>query len=123
MARRTAGRVFIPHNPADLLALAKQIFEKHLADGLASPLNFQQDYNWALEGPKIVSCTINHVKAKEAIMRAEKHYGQRDVDLPAIRAIIQNSAQLLKSIYAKNPKILSGYGFTVDDSKQTKTPK
>ena len=41
-------------------------------------------------------------------------------DLPAIKAIIQNSAQLLKSVYAKNPKVLGDYGFIVDDSKQVK---
>jgi hypothetical protein len=43
--------------------------------------------------------------------------------LPAVKAIVQNSAQVLKSIYAKNPKVLGEYGFVVDDSKQVKKPK
>lgn len=47
-------------------------------------------------------------------------YRACDVDVPAIRAIVQNSAQVLKGIYAKNPKVLGEYGFVVDDSKQVK---
>ena len=123
MATRTAGRIVLPKNPAELLDLAKKIYDKHVADGAASPLNAQQDFNWSTEGPKVLPCKTNHIAAEQAAKLAEQMYRQRDVDLPAIKAIVQNSAQVLKSIYAKNPKTLGDYGFIVDDSKQTKTPK
>lgn len=123
MATRTAGRIVLPKNPAELLELAQKIYDKHVADGATSPLNAQQDFKWSDEGPKIAPCTTNHVLAEESSKKAEQHYRQRDMDLPAIKSIVQNSAQLLKSIYAKNPKTLGDYGFTVDDTKQTKTPK
>ena len=123
MATRTSGRIVLPQNPADLLVLAQKIFDKHVADGAASPLNAQQDFKWTDEGPKVAPCINNHEQAEQAARLAEQHYRQRDIDLPSIKAIVQNSAQLLKSIYAKNPKTLGEYGFTVDDSKQTKPPK
>ena len=123
MAARTSGRIVLPKNPAELLDLAKKIYDKHAADGAASPLNAQQDFKWDVEGPKIAPCTTNHIEAEKAMRKAEELYRQRDVDLSPIKAIVQNSAQVLKSIYAKNPKMLGDYGFTVDDSKQVKTPK
>lgn len=123
MATRTIGRIILPKNPAELLDLAKKIYDKHLADGAASPLNAMQDFSWAVEGPKVVPCKTNHVEAEQAAKLAEQLYRQRDVDLPAIRSIVQNSSQILKSIYAKNPKVLGDYGLVVDDSKQAKKPK
>lgn len=123
MASRTAGRVVIPKNPAELLELAQKIYDKHLADGAASSLNAQKDIKWDLEGPKVSPCTTNHIEAENAAKKAEEFYRQRDVDFPDIKAIVQNSAQVLKGIYAKNPKMLGDYGFTVDDSKQIKTLK
>lgn len=123
MATRTPGRIVIPKNPAELLDLAKKIYDKHLADGAASPLNAMQDFNWATEGPKVGPCKTNHIAAEQAAKLAEQLYRQRDVDLPDVRAIVQNSSQILKSIYAKNPKILGDYGLVVDDTKQTKKPK
>lgn len=123
MATRTTGRIVIPKKPADLLDLAQKIYDKHVADGAASPLNAQQDFKWDMEGPKIAPCSNSHEEAEKAARLAEQHFRQRDVDLPAIKAIVQNSAQLLKSIYAKNPKTLGEYGLTVDDTKQVKTPK
>jgi len=122
MATRTPGRIKVPTNVSELLVLADKIYAKHQADGAASPLNAQQDFSWAVEGPKIIPCKKAHDEAEEAARLAESYYKQRDNDLPAIKAIVQNSAQLLKSIYAKNPKVLGDYGFTVDDSKPTKKP-
>ncbi|RAR74168.1 hypothetical protein [Flavobacterium aciduliphilum] len=123
MATRTTGRIILPKNPAELLELANKIYKKHQEDGATSPLNAQQDFSWATEGPKVIPCKTNHEKAEEASKQAEQYYRQRDIDLPAIRAIVQNSAQLLKSIYAKNPKVLGEYGLVVDDSKPTKKAK
>ena len=123
MPTRTSGRIVLPKNPVDLLNLGKKIYAKHQADGAASPLNAQQDFNWAVEGPKIDPCLKHNDEAEAAAKLAEQHYRQRDVDIPAIRAIVQNSAQILKSIYAKNPKVLGDYGLVVDDTKSVKKPK
>lgn len=123
MATRTPGRIIIPKKNEELLVLADKIFAKHQADGAASPLNAQQDFSWRDEGPKIVPCLKNHNDADAASKLAERLYRDRDRDLPAIRAIVQNSAQLLKGIYAKNPKVLGEYGFVIDDSKQVKKEK
>jgi hypothetical protein len=71
---------------------------------------------------KIAPCQQNNADAELAAKKAEQLYRQRDQDLPIIKAIVQNSASVLKSIYAKNPKVLGDYGFVVDDSKQTKKP-
>lgn len=120
MSTRTSGRIIIPSHPADMLALAKKIYTKHEKDGEASPLNALQDRSWAHDGPKIEDCIMNHEAAEDAVKKAERHYRQRDVDLPAIKEIVRNSAALLKTMYAKNPKMLGEYGFEVDDSKQHK---
>ncbi|MGL2964029.1 hypothetical protein ACSVH2_09455 [Flavobacterium sp. RSB2_4_14] len=121
MAGRTSGRVIIPKNPGELLKLANKIYDKHVADGAASPLNAMQDFNWAVDGPKVAPCIQNNDGAEAAAKLAEQLYRQRDIDLPAIKAIVQNSASVLKGIYAKNPKVLGDYGFVVDDTK--KVPK
>jgi len=123
MSARTNGRIVLPKNPAELLDLASKIYQKHESDGANSPLNAQQDFNWAVEGPKVAPCKNYHEKAETAAKQAEQFYRQRDIDLPAVKAIVQNSAQVLKSIYAKNPKVLGEYGFVVDDSKTVKKPK
>lgn len=123
MPARTSGRIVIPTNPSDLLILAQKIYDKHVADGATSPLNAMSDYNWATEGPKVVPCKKNNDDAEAAAKKAEQFYRQRDVDLPQIKSIVQNSAAVLKSIYAKNPKVLGDYGLVVDDTPKFKKPK
>ena len=123
MATRTAGRIVLPTNPDEVLNLAQKVYDKHQADGAASPLNAQSDFNWATEGPKIVPCRKNNKDAAEAAKLAEKLYRERDKDLNPITAILKNSAALLKTIYAKNPKVLGDYGFVVDDTPRVKKPK
>ena len=120
MAGRTPGRIVLPKKVSELLVLGEKIYEKHLADGAASPLNAQQDFSWSVEGPKVAPCKGNHEKAEAAAKLAEELYKERDKDYSAVVAIIQNSAQLLKTIYAKNPKVLGQYGFVVDDSPKPK---
>jgi hypothetical protein len=123
MATRTSGRIVIPSHPTELLKLASAILEKHQLDGAASPLNAQQDFSWAIEGPKVAVCATNNAQAEAAAKEAERLYRERDKDLAPIKAIVLNSAQLLKKIYAKNPKVLGDYGFVVDDSPVVKKAK
>jgi hypothetical protein len=123
MPGRTSGRIIIPTNPGELLTLADNIYKKHEADAESSPLKAMKDYDWGKEGPKVAPCKKNNDNAEAAARKAEELYRQRDVDLPAIKAIVQNSAAVLKSIYAKNPKVLGEYGFKVDDTKRVTKPK
>lgn len=123
MAARTTGRIIIPKNATGLLTLAQKIYDKHLADGAASPLNAMSDYSWATEGPKLAPCKQNNDDAEAAAKKAEQFYRQRDLDLPQVKAIVQNSAAVLKSIYAKNPKVLGDYGLVIDDTPKAKKPK
>ena len=123
MGNRTSGRITIPQNPTELLDLAQKIHEKHISDGENSPLHAMRHRNWADDGPKIADCRENHENAEIAARKANQLYRQRDITLDDIREIVQNSASLLKSIYAKNPKVLSDYGFEVIDSKTVKTDK
>ena len=123
MASRTPGRIMLPSNVSQLLDLAEKIYAKHQLDGTTSPLNAQQDFSWTVEGPKVAPCLNTHDKAEASALVTEKLFKERDKDLPDIKAIVKNSAQLLKNVYAKNPKVLGDYGFIVDDSKQVKKPK
>ena len=124
MAPRTPGRIMLPNTIEGTLQLGKSIYEKHKTDAASSVLNAQQDYNWDDDGPKVAACLQNHNLAEEHSRLAEQYYRERDKDLPAIEANIKNSSQLLKSIYAKNPKKLGEYGFVVDDTPQEpKKPK
>jgi hypothetical protein len=76
MSARTNGRIILPKNPAELLDLATKIYLKHQSDGVNSPLNAQQDFNWTVEGPKVTPCKNYHDKAEEAAKLAEKYYSQ-----------------------------------------------
>ena len=67
MATRTSGRIVLPNHPAELLKLAQQIYDKHVADGTASPLHAQQDFKWDIEGPKIAPCNTSHLEAEKAV--------------------------------------------------------
>lgn len=102
--------------------MAQKIYDKHQADGAASPLNAMQDYDWTVDGPKIVPCKKNNDDAEAAAKLAEKLYRDRDIDLEPIKKIVKNSAAVLKSIYAKNPKKLGDYGLVVDDTPKAKKP-
>jgi hypothetical protein len=55
-----------------------------------------QDFSWAVDGPKVAPCQQNNVDAELAAKKAEQLCRQRDQDLPIIKAIVQNSASVLK---------------------------
>ena len=59
-----------------------------------------------MEGPKVAPCKNYHEKAETAAKQAEQFYKQRDVDLPAVKAIVKNSAQILKVFMLKTQKYL-----------------
>jgi hypothetical protein len=54
----------------------------------------------------------------------EAAYRERDLLLPPIDEILKGSRNLLKALNAKNPKRITEWGFSVDDTaKVAKAPK
>lgn len=116
MASKTKGRVNIPRNPGELLDLAESIYSKHTADGATSPLNSLADNDWSVTGPKVATALTLHDQAEMYKGLMEKSYAERDIYMLEIDSIVRNSATLLKAINSKNPKRLSDWGFSVDDT-------
>ncbi|MBI5218364.1 MAG: hypothetical protein HY958_05485 [Bacteroidia bacterium] len=117
---KTKGRVEIPKNVEEVLALAGQVYQKHQDDGASSKLNSLEDYNWITVGPTINACLEKHKKAEYHKAEMEKMYRERDLLLPGIISILQSSKALLKAAYLKNPKKLGEWGFSVDDTISAK---
>ena len=120
MGNRTKGRILIPSNLIEHLQLAKKVYDKHNADGTSSPLNSLVDMNWEIIGPKIQECLDKHTEAEMYKQKMEAAYAERDKYLPEISEILRASKNLLKGIYAKNPKLLGNWGFEIDDSPKNR---
>ena len=85
MDTRTKGRVVLSTNPKDNLDAAQSIYDKHIALGADSPLKILNDVDWAIVGPTVSLTTEEHKKAEFHKGEAEKHYANRDKELPAIK--------------------------------------
>jgi hypothetical protein len=120
MAKGFKMRVNIPRNIRELITLATAIFAKHIADGVASPLNILADIVWADEGSKIQQALDKHNEAEMHKMLMEKAYRERDLILKNTPAIVKNSRDLLTGIHRENMKRLSDWGFSVTDHKRNK---
>lgn len=123
MALRTKGRVVLTKNPKDNLEAAKSVYEKHLALGSLSPLNILQDVDWSITGLKIAPTLDEHALAEHHKAKSEKHYADRDKDMPEITNALKKSITLLKASFGDNPKKLVDWGITVDDSPKVKSNK
>ena len=120
---RTAGRVVLSRNPKENLELAKKVYEKHLALGAESPLRLLEDVDWSSSGPKIAEATTANEKAEFHKGEMEKEYATRDVLLPEVVNALKTSIKLLKASYGGNPKKLTDWGISVDDTPKAKKPK
>lgn len=120
MATRTKGRVVLSTNPKDNLNAAKSIYDKHVALGAASPLNILQDVHWAITGLKIVPTLDQNTQAEFHKGESEKHYANRDKEMPEIVKALKMSINFLKASFGENPKQLSEWGISVDDSPKPK---
>jgi hypothetical protein len=109
----TKMRIDVPKNTGDLLNLANNIYQKHLADGANSPLNLIQGSNWTVEGPNITNALFSHQQAETSRANAELNYQQRNNLLIDITAIVKASRDLLTGMYRKNMKMLINWGFKV----------
>jgi hypothetical protein len=120
---RTKGRVVLSKNPKENLDLAKIVYDKHLALGAASPLKLLQDVDWAITGPKIAPALTEHSAAEFHKGEMEKNYAARDLRMPDITKGLKQSITLLKATFGENPKKLSDWGISVDDTPVSKPKK
>lgn len=61
---RTEGRIAVSRNVGDVLGLADSVFQKHTADGTASPLLNLDGISWGVVGPTIATALAKHREAK-----------------------------------------------------------
>jgi hypothetical protein len=120
MAKTTKGRINIPKNVEEHLALAQKVFDKHQLDGKNSVLSTLADLDWNAIGPKIANCLAKHREAEECRRKMDEAYRERDLVLPEIEEILRASKSLLKAVYTKNPKKMGEWGFSVDDTPKLK---
>jgi len=109
-------RVSIPTNAADRLSLGASIYEKHLADGDASPLKAITSHSWDSNGPRVATGLEQHKQAEDLKTKSELAYRKRDLELTEVDESIKASRDVLLGIYRDNPKELSQWGFSVSDT-------
>ena len=122
MPTTTKGRVLTPKNPKENFELAGKIFAKHQADGATSELKNLDGYDWTVDGPNAAAGLKKHMEAEELKGKMEAAYRERDVINVKIDGINKATSSYLKGKYAKNPKKLAEWGFTIDDSVKAKKP-
>ena len=120
---RTAGRVVLSRNPKENLELAQKVYDKHVALGADSPLKLLEDVDWSLSGPKVTAATTANNQAEFHKGEMEKEYAKRDLLLPEVVNALKASIKLLKASYGGNPKKLTDWGISVDDTPKAKKPK
>ena len=113
-------RVEIPKNVDEKLKLAGKINDKHVLDGVNSPLKGLEDETWENSAPNIALAQAKHDAAKALEKEVEKLYEARDKFLVPIDATIKASRDLLLGKFSKSPKKLGDWGFVVDDTPKAK---
>ncbi len=123
MAKTTKGRILIPRAQKEGFELAAKIYAKHQADGPASELHNLDGVSWDVVGPTIVAgiASRNEAERLKGLMEAE--YRKCDALFAPVDGLTRASSVYLKGKYAKNPKKLNEWGFAIDDTPQTRTPK
>lgn len=120
MVKTTKGRVAINRNIEEMLDLAAKIYAKHLEDGANSYLHHLEDANWDEIGPTISEVLAHHQQAESLKAQAEERYRMRDAKFKPVMELIRSTKNLLKGKYAKSPKTLGNWGFSVDDTPRAK---
>ena len=122
MKGKTAGRITLPKAPKEGLELGAKIYEKHQADGATSELEQLQESDWDEVGPTVVEGQAFHQEAERLKGLMEAEYRLRDAAFAPVADLTRASAAYLKGKYAKNPKKLAEWGYTVDDSPRARKP-
>ncbi len=111
-------RVKIPtNNPAALVALAKRVKEKHLADGDASAL---KPLNWQALTTIIDEAAAYHDKAEQLKREMLESYQRRGLRLEGVISFLRNSRDILSGVHEKEMKSLGNWGYDVLDARSTK---
>jgi hypothetical protein len=111
-------RVKIPTNrPASLLALAKRVQQKHLADGEESVLRI---LNWQEVNQAIDHATQAHEQAERLKREMLEAYQQRNLKADSIIGFLRNSRDILTGAYSKEMKTLGQWGYEVFEPSTTK---
>ena len=112
-------KIIIPANPTLLVALAMKILGKHTSLGAASPLN---GVDWTLNTPIINNAASLDVEAADLHRQGEKKTEERDALIPALSEFVRGSRDVLLGLNRSNPRVLSDYGFVVNDSVPAPKP-
>lgn len=120
---RTKGRVAISKSPKEMLLTAQKMYEQHQQLGKSSPLNVIEDPGVEDVFAEIAATVELHDQAEAMMLQSEKMYRERDAKMTLIDKAMKQSIQLLKAVYAGNPKKLADWGIDIDDSKPTKSSK
>jgi hypothetical protein len=106
-------RIRIYTNVRTNLELAKNMYEKHMAEGDHSLLLSIEDFSWAATGPKINFCLEKHKEAISLSKNLEEMFRQRDAVLAEITDILIASKSLLKNKYSMSPEKLREWGIMI----------
>ena len=123
-------RVVMPRltEPVALLKLSNAVYDKHVADGPASPLKGEVADKWAVVGPKLAGASTKQARIEALEKELETLYQDRDLVLTDAEPVVKQSRDLLIGYYGV-PKVrnLGDHGFEVNDTpnppKPPKPPK
>ncbi|MXV52329.1 hypothetical protein GS399_15245 [Pedobacter sp. HMF7647] len=107
-----------PENIEELLSLAELIFQQHLEDGEASPLNALQGYNWNATGPTIAIALDKHREAKSLKKQSEQAFEERDILFAHINRMVMASRDLLISSERNICLDIGKWGFDVNETSR-----
>ena len=116
-----SSRVKLGNNISEILGVADKMTVKHLKDGNSSPLLALTDVNWTEFVSNVPKAVELNREAEELRMKAEAKCRERDLLMEPIEEAVRRGKNLLKSIHAKNPKMLGEWGFNVTYTTPKKT--
>ena len=122
-------RVVIPENPEKLLVLMKLVLEKHLQDGIDSPLNalVMDEYQSKVEaadGDQTLGSSLK--KEGEKVIQSRNlnlgvAKGQKSNTIGTGLFHLKSIRDLLLGVYKGREKELGKWGFVVDDSPKSRS--
>jgi hypothetical protein len=114
------ARIVYPTEFEKLSKLFDSIYAKHSADGDNSSL---KDYDFDDLKTKNTNAYAAHVEADALTQAAQKKREERNVYFDAVDSIIHRIGNFLKAKYPDNPRKLSEWGFSIDDSPSSSSSK
>lgn len=110
-------RVKIPAKAAELVALAKRVKDKHVAEGETSALRI---LDWQEVGATIDESILLQETAQQLKRDLLKTNQKRDLMLEELARIMRNSRDILTGRYGVETKKLGEWGYDVLDARVAK---